>query len=98
MELSTSAFGAGYGNALSGVLQFNQRTGNDREFRTNFRVGASEAALTAEGPLFRGDDGTSNTTFIVIRPPVVSAAALPAYRPALPARLLGLPVQSQSRF
>jgi len=65
VELSTSAFGAGYGNALSGVLQFNQRTGNDREFRTNFRVGASEAALTAEGPLFRGDDGTSNTTFIV---------------------------------
>lgn len=65
VELSTSAFGASYANALSGVLQFNQRTGNDREFRTNFRVGASEAALTAEGPLFKGDQTSSNTTFIV---------------------------------
>ncbi|MCH8496340.1 MAG: carboxypeptidase-like regulatory domain-containing protein, partial [Balneolales bacterium] len=65
VELSTSAFGAGYGNALSGVLQFNQRTGNDREFRSNFRVGASEAAITAEGPLFKGDQSASNTTFMV---------------------------------
>ncbi len=64
VDLSTSAFGARYSNALSGVLQFNQRTGNDREFRTNFRVGASEAALTTEGPLFKGDDTRSNTTFI----------------------------------
>ncbi len=64
VELSTSAFGARYANALSGVLQFNQRTGNDREFRTNFRVGASEAALTAEGPLFKGGQNSSNTTFI----------------------------------
>jgi hypothetical protein len=64
VELSTSAFGASAGNALSGVLRFNQRNGNDREFRTNFRVGASEAALTAEGPLFKGDARSSNTTFI----------------------------------
>jgi hypothetical protein len=64
VELSTSAFSAGYANALSGVLQFNQRNGNDREFRTNFRVGASEAALTAEGPLFKGDRSSSNTTFL----------------------------------
>jgi hypothetical protein len=64
VELSTSAFGASYANALSGVLQFNQRKGNDREFRTNFRVGASEAALTAEGPLFKGDKSSSNTTFL----------------------------------
>lgn len=64
VELSTSAFGASYGNALSGVLQFNQRNGNDRELRTNFRVGASEAAITAEGPLFKGDAPSSNTTFI----------------------------------
>jgi hypothetical protein len=46
------------------VLQFNQRNGNDREFRTNFRVGASEAALTAEGPLFKGGAPSANTTFI----------------------------------
>ncbi|MEX2395622.1 MAG: TonB-dependent receptor, partial [Balneolales bacterium] len=64
VELSTSAFNASAGNALSGVLQFNQRTGNDREFRTNFRLGASEAAFTTEGPLFKGDDTFSNTTFI----------------------------------
>lgn len=64
VELSTSAFGASAGNALSGVLRFNQRNGNDREFRTNFRVGASEAALTTEGPLFKGDATSSNTTFI----------------------------------
>ena len=64
VELSTSAFGASAGNALSGVLRFNQRNGNDREFRTNFRVGASEAALTTEGPLFKGDTTSSNTTFI----------------------------------
>lgn len=64
VELSTSAFGASAGNALSGVLRFNQRNGNDREFRTNFRVGASEAALTTEGPLFKGDASSSNTTFI----------------------------------
>ena len=64
VELSTSAFGASAGNALSGVLRFNQRNGNDREFRTNFRVGASEAALTTEGPLFKGDARSSNTTFI----------------------------------
>ena len=64
VELSTSAFNASAANALSGVLRFNQRTGNDREFRTNFRLGASEAALTTEGPLFKGDDSFSNTTFI----------------------------------
>ena len=64
VELSTSAFNASASNALSGVLRFNQRTGNDREFRTNFRLGASEAALTTEGPLFKGDDSFSNTTFI----------------------------------
>ena len=64
VDLSTSAFGASAGNALSGVLRFNQRKGNDREFRTNFRIGASEAALTSEGPLFKGDASSSNTTFI----------------------------------
>ncbi len=64
VELSTSAFSASAGNALSGVLRFNQRNGNDREFRTSFRVGASEAALTTEGPLFKGDNTFSNTTFI----------------------------------
>lgn len=64
VTLSTSAFNAQYDNVLSGVLQFDQRNGNNREFRTNFRVSSSEAALTTEGPLFKGNKETGNTTFI----------------------------------
>ncbi|MBV6646843.1 MAG: TonB-dependent receptor [Cyclobacteriaceae bacterium] len=64
VTLSSSAFNAQYDNVLSGVLQFDQRDGNNRNFRTNFRVSSSEAALTTEGPLFKGDKETSNTSFI----------------------------------
>lgn len=64
VELATSSFGAQYDNTLSGVLQFNQRTGNPREFAGNFRLGASEAALTLEGPLFKGERERARTTFI----------------------------------
>lgn len=62
--LSTSAFGAQYDNPLSGVLQFSQRTGNPRNFNGNFRISASEAALTLEGPLFKGDADQSKTTIL----------------------------------
>ncbi|MFD2563349.1 TonB-dependent receptor [Aquimarina rubra] len=66
VTLSTSAFGAQYDNPLSGVLQFSQRKGNNREFGGNFRVSASEAALTLEGPLFKGKNNEeSKTTFLV---------------------------------
>ena len=65
VELSTSAFSAAVPDALSGVLTFNQRNGNDREARTQFRVGASEAAITTEGPLFRGDERFSDTTYLL---------------------------------
>ena len=65
VELSTSAFNAGVQDALSGVLTFNQRNGNDRQARTEFRVGASEAAITTEGPLFRGDRSFSDTTYLL---------------------------------
>lgn len=65
VTLSTSAFGAKYDNVLSGVLQFDQRTGNRREFQGNLRVSASETALTAEGPLFKGEKEASNTSYIV---------------------------------
>jgi len=65
VTLSSSAFGAQYDNPLSGVLQFNQRNGNSRDFSGNFRVSASEAAITAEGPLFKGDKEDSKTTFLV---------------------------------
>tara|TARA_Y100000114_G_C11764086_1_gene332165 strand:+ start:15966 stop:18299 length:2334 start_codon:yes stop_codon:yes gene_type:complete len=64
VTLSTSAFAAQYDNALSGVLQFDQRNGNNREFRTNFRLSSSESALTFEGPLFKGENETSKTSFI----------------------------------
>jgi hypothetical protein len=53
VTLSSSAFGAEYDNPLSGVLSFQQREGNANSFGTNFRLGASEAAFTFEGPLFR---------------------------------------------
>jgi len=64
VSLTSSSFGAKYDNPLSGVLQFNQRNGNSRHFQGNVRVSASEAALTTEGPLFKGKKEQSNTTFI----------------------------------
>jgi len=64
VTLSTSAFGARYDNPLSGVLQFSQRNGNNRNFNGNFRVSASEAALTLEGPLFKKGAEVSKTTFL----------------------------------
>ena len=51
VTLSTSAFGVEYDNPLSGVLQFNQKNGNPKELSGNFRFGASDSAITIEGPL-----------------------------------------------
>lgn len=65
VDLSTSAFDARYDNPLSGVVQFDQRIGNSRRFRSNIRVSASETALTLEGPLFKGSQENSNTTFLI---------------------------------
>ncbi|MFT6971243.1 MAG: outer membrane receptor for ferrienterochelin and colicin [Roseivirga sp.] len=66
VTLSTSAFAARYDNALSGVLQFNQRNGNSRNRNLNFRLGASEAALTFEGPLtMPKENEQAKTTFII---------------------------------
>ncbi|MFY7665179.1 TonB-dependent receptor [Flavobacterium sp.] len=64
VTLSTSAFGSQYDNPLSGVLQFKQRTGSATSYKTNFRLSASEAAATFEGPLFKGNKEKSNTTFL----------------------------------
>ncbi|MGA7306100.1 MAG: TonB-dependent receptor, partial [Rhodothermales bacterium] len=65
VTLSTSAFPAQFDNTLSSVLEFKQREGNARELQTNIRLGASEAALTVEGPLFGATrDQSSQTTFI----------------------------------
>lgn len=65
VTLATSAFGAQYDNVLSGVLQFDQRNGNNRDLKTNVRIGSSETALTFEGPLFKKDKEASKTSFIV---------------------------------
>ena len=53
VTLASSSFGAEYDNPLSGVLAFEQREGDVNKFGGNFRVGASETALTLEGPLLR---------------------------------------------
>ncbi|MGB5821780.1 MAG: TonB-dependent receptor [Saonia sp.] len=65
VTLSTSAFGAQYDNPLSGVLQFSQRNGNSRNLNGNFRISASEAALTLEGPLFKANEDDGKTTFLI---------------------------------
>ncbi len=65
VSLSTSSFHARYDNVLSGVLQFDQRSGSGSDYRGNLRVGASEAGITLEGPLVRKKENEySNTTFI----------------------------------
>lgn len=65
VSLSTSAFGANVDNALSGVVQFNQRNGDQQKRNYNFRLGASEAAFTIGGPFVKPKDGSSaKTTFI----------------------------------
>jgi hypothetical protein len=65
VTLSSSAFESKYNNPLSGVLQFKQRNGNDKKFQGNLRVSASEAAITAEGPIFKGNNETSKTTYLL---------------------------------
>ena len=48
-----------------GCYLLNKREGNPNRFGGNFRFGASEAALTLEGPLFRKDkDKPSKTTLL----------------------------------
>ncbi len=65
VTLSSSAFEAKYNNPLSGVLQFKQRNGNNKKFQANLRVSASEAAMTVEGPLFKKNAETANTTYLL---------------------------------
>jgi hypothetical protein len=60
VKLSSSAFDARYDNALSSVFQFKQRNGNPNNLQGNFRLSASEAALTLEGPLSKN----KKTTFL----------------------------------
>lgn len=65
VTLSTSAFGAEYDNPLSGVLAFEQREGNTQKTTTKLRVGASEAGVTLNTPLFKGNKERANTTLML---------------------------------
>lgn len=60
VKLSSSAFDARYDNALSSVFQFRQKNGNPNRFQGNFRLSATDAALTLEGPLSKN----KKTTFL----------------------------------
>ena len=65
VTLSTSSFGAEYDNALSGVLVFEQREGNNQEFSSKARLGASEAGITIKTPLFKNLSERSKTTLML---------------------------------
>jgi hypothetical protein len=60
VKLSSSAFDARYGNALSSVFEFRQKRGNESGLQGNVRLSATELATTLEGPLSK--DG--RTTFL----------------------------------
>ena len=65
VRLSASAFGAQYNNPLSGVLQFTQRDVNPERFSGNFRLSASEAAITLETPLSKTNTGETAKTDVM---------------------------------
>jgi len=51
VDFYSGAFPANRGNALSSVLEFSQKDGNDEKMRTNFTFGASDLGLTFNGPI-----------------------------------------------
>jgi outer membrane receptor for ferrienterochelin and colicin len=59
VEMYTGAFPANRGNALSSVFEFRQVNGNQEKLNFRGTLGASDVALTADGPL------TQNTSFIL---------------------------------
>ena len=85
VKLSSSAFDARYDNALSSVFQFKQKNGNPNQFQGNFRLSATEAALTLEGPLSKN----KKTTFL--------ASARRSYLELL-FQALDLPINAKSHF
>lgn len=64
VNLSSSAFGAQYDNPLSGVLAFEQREGNTQSLSSKLRIGASEAGITLNTPLFKGKKERSATSLM----------------------------------
>tara|TARA_B100001996_G_scaffold347106_1_gene304425 strand:+ start:514 stop:2868 length:2355 start_codon:yes stop_codon:yes gene_type:complete len=65
VTLSSSAFGAEYDNALSGVLAFKQREGNYQDPGYKIRIGASEAGITLNTPLFKKEKERSKTSLML---------------------------------
>ena len=59
IDFYTGAFPASKGNALSSVMDIKQKDGSKDRLHTKLSVGASDAALTLDGPI--GD----NSTFII---------------------------------
>jgi len=59
IDFYTGAFPADKGNALSSVMDIKQKDGSQDRLHTKLSVGASDAALTMDGPI------GNNTTFIV---------------------------------
>jgi len=59
IDFYTGAFPADKGNALSSVMDIKQKDGSKDRLHTKLSVGASDAALTLDGPL------GNNTTFII---------------------------------
>jgi hypothetical protein len=51
LKLSSSAFDARYDNALASTFIIKQREGNREKLSGNFRISATDASLTLEGPL-----------------------------------------------
>ena len=58
VDFYAGAFPANRGNALSAVLEFRQRNGNDERVSGQFMVGSSDIGLTVDGP------SGKNSTFI----------------------------------
>jgi hypothetical protein len=58
VTLASSSFNAKVDNALSSVFTFKQKDGNTQKLQGNFRLSASEVALTLDGPI------SKNTTFL----------------------------------
>ncbi len=56
VDFYSGAFPADRGNALSSVLEFTQKDGNEDRLLTNFTLGASDIGLTFDGPI--GDKTT----------------------------------------
>lgn len=58
VDFYSGAFPANRGDALSSVIEFTQKDGNEERLKTNFTLSATDVGLTFDGPL------SDKTTFI----------------------------------